>query len=57
MAQTVNITYDPQKNIVFVEADEKDFDPKYFQYMMEYLDIPLDATKKFLGTPTQSHKD
>lgn len=57
MPKKVNITYDPQKNIIFVEAEEKDFDPQYFKYLMEYLHIPETAKPIFLGTPTHSSKE
>lgn len=41
--KSVTISYDPKNNIVYIQAKQSDFVPKYLEYLLEYLEVPKTA--------------
>lgn len=44
----VSLTYDAHNGIVYLEASQQDFIPKYLQYVLEYYGIPANVKIVFL---------
>ena len=42
------IQYDTTNNIIYIDAEEVEFDPTYFNYLLEHLKLPKDATRVFI---------
>lgn len=51
----VTIEYDPKNNTVYIDANEKDFVPKYLDYALEHLGLPKNVKRIFKNnTATQT---
>lgn len=40
--------YDPKRNIIYIDANESEFVPKFLDYLLEYYKIPANAKRVFL---------